>query len=444
MRNAIKLILLLSLLLLNLDSAWALDERPLNLEAMIEEALKNNPELNAARDNIDALSQIPDRMSSLPNPAVSIGLMNMPLDTFDLDQEAMTQKTLGVTQSFPYPGKLALKREMSEQSLIGGRKNLEALKLQVVAEVKRGYYSLFFINKSIEITERNRRLLQEFIRLAETKYSVGSGIQQDVLKAQVELSKLFENLMTLKEKKNTLKARLNYLMDRMPQAPLADPGDAGLTSVDISVDDFQKEAESEHPLLHAVAASIEARRRDHLLAEKEYYPDFNVSLQYSQRDAADNTNRPDFASAMLMMKVPLWFKTKEDKKVMEASARIRESEKKYKAARNLLFFRIEKLKGEIGRTYEQALLFRDGIIPQATASLDSALAAYHVNKVDFMTLLNNQITLFNFEIQYYKALADHEVKLAELEEAVGKPIENWGSSSEVRHRGLSPVTEVKK
>lgn len=430
---------LLPILTISFIASTSFAGEVLELDDVITQALKNNPRLEELQHKIKALSLRPDQAEALPNPMVSLGLMNVPLDTLDLDQEGMTQKTIGVMQTFPYPGKLALKREIAEKDLVSGKESLEVLKLRVVREVKSNYYSLFFTNKSIEITKRNKKLLEEFVRIAETKYSVGRGVQQDVLKAQVELSKLLEKLITLKEKRNTLKARLNYLMDRMPQEPLGDPGEVELTSLSFSVDELQKKTESEQPILKNILASIEKRRSAHLLAKKEYYPDFNVSVQYGQREDGAGMNRADFASAMVRMKVPLWYKTKEDKKVMEMAARIRQTEKNYEAAKSRLFFRIKKIKEEIDRNYEQALLFREGIIPQATASLDSAVAGYQVNKVDFLTLLDNQITLFNYEIEYYRTVAGHETKLAEMEEAVGVPI----SDRQLRSAEPDPESEVR-
>ena len=446
MRIFIYAILLLSALFFRPDYGWTSTDLLLNLDAMIEEALSNNPELNAARNNIHALAQRPDQADTLPNPMVSLGLMNLPLDTFELDQEGMTQKTIGIMQRFPYPGKLALKREMAEHAIVGSREELEVLKLKLVAKVKKSYYSLFFINKTIEITERNKGLLAEFIRIAETKYSVGSGIQQDVIKAQVELSKLLENLIILNTQKETLKAELNYLMNRLPQDPLGDPYEIELTSVTLLVEKLQEQAESNHPALKRILSIIEKNRSDHLLSKKEYYPDFNVTVQYGQRDDGAIMNRPDFVSAMVMMKIPLWHKTKEDKKVVEKASRIKQAEMNYEKARSMLFFRIKKLKENIIMNYDQAMLFRDGIIPQAMASLDSAIAGYQVNKVNFMTLLNNQITLFKYEIEYFRTIVGHEKKLAEMEAMVGLPIAKMGLKSSEPENALpgSTETEVNK
>lgn len=413
------LIIVISMFFLSIQPSWASDETTVSLKELIDETLANSPEIGSAGQNIEALKERPEQAYSLPNPMLSFGIANLPVDTFELNQEAMTQKTIGVMQTFPYPGKRSLMKDVAGKELRIGEENLEVLKLRLIREVKTAYFSLFFTNKAIQITERNKDLLRELVRIAETKYSVGNGLQQDVLKAQVELSKLMERLISLKERRNNLKARLNSLMDRLPQAPLGDTEGLEMTELDISVDDLQKRAESRHPAFKILNARIEKEKSQHLLAEKDYYPDFNVSAQYGQRDDKGDMERPDFVSAMVQMRIPLWHKTKEDRKVAETAARIRQSEKDYEAARNGIFLRIKTLKEEMERSYEQAVLFRDGIIPQASASLDSALAGYQVNKVDFLTLQNNQITLYNYEIDYFRVFTDHEIKLAEMEEVVG-------------------------
>ncbi|MBE9504015.1 MAG: TolC family protein [Proteobacteria bacterium] len=408
------------------------------LENIIDEALKNNPQLHATEDHIAALDQKAGQASSLPNPMLSFGLMNVPVDTFDLDQEAMTQKTIGIMQSFPFPGKRGLKKEIAEMDVLRSEEDREILKLWIAKEMKKSFYSLYFTNKALEITKRNKELLEEFLRIAETKYSVGRGVQQDILKAQVELSKLLERIISLREKRNSLKARLNHFMNRLPQLPLGDPGEIRLSEIDISVDQLQQTLGNEHPLIKKIQARIDMEKKKLKLAEREYYPDINLSLQYGQREDKGTIDRPDFASAMVQVKLPIWHKTREGKKIKEVTARVSEAENELRFVRSSLNFRIVKLKEEMDRDHEQALLFKDGIIPQATASLDSAVAGYQVNKVDFLTLLNNQITLFKYEIEYMRAITDHEITLAEMEEAVGLPIVDWGLWVRIQAQSPNP------
>ena len=389
------------------------------LSDLIDETLRANPELAAARQNVEALSYRPDQASTLPNPMLSMGLMNIPTDSFSFDEEAMTQKTIGVSQSFPWPGKRRLKREIAESEILKVDFALKALELKLVLEVKKTYYQLFMQNKAIEITERNRRLINEFVRIAEAKYSVGKGIQQDVLKAQVELSRMKDRLITLEEERDTLKARLNSLMFRLPQEKLGDPAGIILTEREPDLKRVQQLSEERHPLLKSMEASVESKRRGNLLARKDHKPDIDLSLQYGQRDNGAMGDRPDFISTMVKMSIPLWRSEKEDKKLLETSARVRQSESDYGRTRNRLFYEAARLSEAIKSRRERVRLFKEGIIPQAKASLDSSIAGYQVNKVDFLMLLSSQITLFNYEMEYYRALSEHEIKMAELEEVAG-------------------------
>lgn len=417
-RNRLFTIITIIFVILLVTYDRGITKERMSLEEIIVEVLKENRDLLAGAHNIEALEERPAQANSLPNPAITFGLMNVPTDSFDLKQEAMTQKTFGLMQTFPYPGKLGLKRDIAENDLLKGREELEWLKLRIMKDLKKAYFGLYFINRSIEVTKRNKALLGDFISIAEAKYSVGKGIQQDVLKAYVEFSKMKEKLIVLEEKQSTLKARLNYYMNRLPQEPLNIFDDIKISHLHLDVDELQKIADENHPMLRGMYAFIEKNKNKNLLAKKNYFPDFNVTLQYGQRDDGV-MDRTDFVSAMVKMKVPLWHKNSDDRKVIESAARLKEAERKYESARIGLFFRIKKLKDQMESAYEQTLLFREGIIPQARASLESAIAGYQVNKVDFLNLLNNHLTLFNYEVQYYRSLADHETKMAELEEAVG-------------------------
>ncbi|MDT8316560.1 MAG: TolC family protein [bacterium] len=416
------LVILWAAIGLSMALSMPADAGIIHLADIISEALKSNPELASARQNIEALSHRPDQSAALPNPMLSLGLMNVPTDSFSFDNEAMTQKSIVLSQRFPWSGKRQLKREMAEKDLLKGEFALKSLELKLVLEVKRSYFQLFMANRAIEITEKNRRLLKELVGIAETKYSVGKGIQQDVLKAQVELSRMRDRLITLEEDRNTLKARLNSLMNRLPQEQLGDPEELELTETDPDLERVQNLASERHPLLKAVEADVEGTRKENLLARKEHKPDIDLSMQYGQRDDGPMGERPDFVSAVVKFSVPLWRGEKEDRRVLETAARVKQGEREYDRIRNRLFFEAARLKEGLESRRERALLFKEGIIPQAKASLDSSVAGYQVNKVDFLTLLSSQITLFNYEMEYYKSVSEHEIKLAELEEVAGGDI----------------------
>lgn len=390
------------------------------IDKLIEEAIKNNPELKTFEEKIQVFKERPSQARSLDDPRLRLSIMNLPVDTFRFNQENMTQKQISIMQKLPFPGKLSLKGNMAEKELEIVKEEYADKKNNIIMQVEVTYQNLLFIIKAIEITEENKNLSRKFVKIAETKYSVGKGIQQDVLKAHVELSKMINRLIVLDQKKKTAEARLNTLLNRPTQMPFSDLGQIKQSHFSLPFEDLQRIAEDNHPVLYGLRHLIDRFKFAARLAEKEYYPDFDVGLSYGQRDDSSTIERADFFSAFVTMKIPLWHKTKQSRKVSEEQANIRRVQEQYNSMRNKVFFQIKDLLAEIEKSREEIELFKTGLIPQSRASLESALTGYGVNKVDFLTLVNNEITLFNYELDYYRAITNFENKLAELEAAIGK------------------------
>jgi cobalt-zinc-cadmium efflux system outer membrane protein len=412
---------LLVLLLLPLAPVLAADKvAPAGLEALIDEALRNNPELKAEEQKLDAYSEKPSQEESLDNPRLALGLFNLPVNTFSFEQEPMTQKQVAIMQKIPFPGKLPLKGEIARKDAEVVREQVEEERSKLIMQVKTVYRNLLLINKTISVTRRNRDLLREFVKTAETKYSVGMGIQQDVLKARVELSRMIDMLITQEQKKESLAARLNFLLYRPPDAKAPDIEGQDIetlkpTPFDYSVTELEKMAVESRPILVAARQRVEKSQLAVRLAKKSYFPDFDVFVSYGQRE-----NRPDFVSGSVVVSIPLWHRTKEDRKVAEERANVGQAEEQYNSLKNDIFFRLKNAALEIKRYGEQIDLYKTGLIPQGRAALESAIAEYGVNKVDFVTLINNQITFYNYEIDYYVVLTDYENTIAEVEATVGK------------------------
>ncbi len=390
------------------------------LNALIDEAINNNPEIKSFREKMNVYKERPSQAGSLDNPRLKLSIMNLPTDSFSFEQEAMTQKQISIMQRFPFPGKLKLKGSISESELDIVKEEYKERINNLIKEVKVAYQNLLFINNALEITEKNRDLLREFVRIAETRYAVGTGIQQDVLKAQVELSKMINQLIILEQKRKTAEARLNTLLYRPPQIPFTEIGQIKQTVFKVTFEDLQKIAEENRPVLIGLKHLVERFRLAVKFSEKDYYPDFDVGIAYGQRDNSPTVERADFFTASVTINIPLWYKTKESRKVAEEKANIRRVQEEYNSKKNDIYFQIKDILAEIEKNNEEIELLKTGLIPQSRASLQSAMSGYEVNKVDFLTLVNNQITLFNQEIDYYRAITDHENKLAELEAAMGK------------------------
>ncbi|MEE8207217.1 MAG: TolC family protein [Nitrospinaceae bacterium] len=392
------------------------------LNKFIETARKKNPSLLEASNKINIYKQIPDQRSSWKDPMLTFGLENLPVDTFSFRQEAMTQKQIQLTQEIPFPGKTDLRKEAADKDVSIAKWNLKELELKIIRQVKESFFELCFVNSAIETTEQNKILLKQFVTIAESKYSVGKGIQQDVLKAQVELSKIMDELIELRQLQANETAKLNILMNRLPQEPLEIPHGLTQTGFKFDIEALQDLAEENRPFLQGIQSAINKFTITKELAEKEYYPDFQVGLRYGQREDSPMEDHPDFVSGFIGVNIPIWFATKQRKKVAEENYRILTAKDSYNAARNDVFLKIKLILDKEIKGRKLISLIKTGIIPQARQSLESALAAYGVDKVDFLTLIANQVTLLKWEIKYHRQLTDYEQNLAALEHVVGQPL----------------------
>jgi len=421
MKKVLILSCILSIMFISFSRVQAQEEvKRLELKQLIEDALNNNPELTAHQEGLKVYGERPAQEGALEDPRLTIGVMSLPVDTFDFNQEDMTTKQVELMQRLPFPGKLGLKKEMATKEYLAASQGVEEKKLEIIKKVKTLYFDFYFVNKALEITEKNRGLLSTLTKITETKYSVGEGIQQDVLKAQVELSKVSEESITLKQQKETIKAELNSLLNRLPQSPLPDPPEIEITPASLSLEKLQEIALDKSPRLKRLAQMIEKNKVAYSLAKKEYYPDFDVAVSYGQRNDSRLVDRADMVSASVSIPLPLWYKNKQDKKVEETHCSVNVAQAEHVAAKNEIFYRIKDLTAKEEKQKALLDLYRTGIIPQARQSLDSAIAGYRVNKVDFLTLLDNRMTLYNYEVFYHQTVADYEKNLAELEEVTGE------------------------
>ena len=390
------------------------------LPDLIEEGINNNPDLLASYQNWQAdLAKIP-QAGALPDPQLSFNLLNLPVNTFELNQEPMTGKQIALMQMFPFPGKQGLREDIAKSAAdISRDKNLE-LKNQLIKNIKQTYYDIFFIDQSLETVQKNRGVLQDFIRIAQSKYSVGKGLQQDVLKAQVEFSKLEDKSITLTQKRQATIARLNALLNRPAGTPLGKTIVPEPDSLNLDFAQLQNLAKENRPLLQAWNSMFQQSGKKVSLAKKEYLPDFKLGIAYTQRDKLENgMGGIDYLSGLFSVDIPLYFWRKQNKKVEETRYNQDMVQQSYRNVQNQVYADLDKSLSDVEKNYRLLELYKSGIIPQATQSLNAAIAGYQTNKVDFLTLLNNQLTLFNFELDYYRFLSDYRKGIADLEAATG-------------------------
>jgi outer membrane protein TolC len=402
-----------------LDYGNAEEDTVLSLPSLIDEALLKNTMLLTKENQVKAFEERIPPAGTLPDPMLKLGLANLP-EEFDFNESPMSQKQIALSQKFPFPGKLRLKEEIARDEYNLSKAELDYNQLEIINRVKTAYYSLFFIDKSIKITEKNKTVLENFLEIARTRYSVGKGIQQDVMKAEVELSRMIEKLVMLKRQETTVTAQLNTLLGRESATPLEGSPGVFRTAFTLAPETIRNASLEDHPLMRSVQSLQGKAQSAHSLAQREYYPDFEVTFAYAHREDSFHQDRPDFFSGFVGINLPIWHKTKLSRKVEEARYTILSAENRYEDTRNNLQFRISALLAEIDQNDHLINLYQEGIVPQATHTLNSSLASYQVGTVDFLTLLTNLLTLFRYELEYYRVLTDYEKNLADLELAMGK------------------------
>jgi outer membrane protein, heavy metal efflux system len=385
-------------------------EPQLKLQRLIEEAEQQNPEIQVARQRWEAAKALIPQVQSLPDPIIGFAYRG---------PDIMREGRIAFQQEFPFFGKLGLRGQVAGNVADQVREEYKATGLRVLAQLQESYYTLHFIHKSLEIVGKNIKILDEFEKTAEARYKVGKGIQQDLFRAQVELSRELERLTTLEQEKETLHADINRLVNRPPAAPLGTPEEVKTTPVPYSLDQLNEQALQHSPLLKAQVKGVESGKSALDLAHREYYPDFFVGLGAMQSfRSSDLTD----AFGTLGIKVPLYYGTKQRYGVEEALAVLEGARKNYQRVSQDLLFRVKDNFARAERATKLSRLLEHGVIPQASLALESSMAGYSVGKVDFLTMLDNLLKLQQDELDLHRERVAHEVAFAKLEEAVGIPL----------------------
>ncbi|ALC16622.1 outer membrane protein TolC [Desulfuromonas soudanensis] len=392
----------------------------MTLDALVEAAIEKNPELQAAEMRWQMFERKVTPAQTLDDPRLGFSFSNYPIDSLQADETPMTGKEIQLSQMFPFPGKLGAKGEMAEQQALWYKGAWEDGKLQLAQKVKDAWYRLYYQDKAIAITQQNIDILDDFIRLTETKYEVGTGLQQDVLKAQVERSKLMDRLFTLRQQRFTVLADINTLLSRPSTSP-TNPAEAlDMTPVEPSLEALQELSQQKRPLYVSYQSLIDRFESQRKLARLDYYPDFNVWAGYRLREEVDGdpAKGTDFVSAGVSINLPIW-RQKRSETVAEAELGIRMARRQYDDFRNRVHFTLSDAYAQMEKNRDLVALFKTGIIPQARQTFEASLAAYQVGDVDFLNLLDSLLTLYRYEIDYHRVLADYQRNVAQLEAAAG-------------------------
>jgi outer membrane protein TolC len=317
-------------------------------------------------------------------------------------------------QMLPYPGKLRLRGEIASKEADAASSDLDAVRRRITMGVKTAYFEYWFYDKALQTTLKDKDLLTKLSQIAEARYKVGKGIQQDVLRSQVEISLLLQRLTVLQQQRNTSQARLNTLLARSPEAPLPPAGNIEPSALNYSLDDLYRLGRQNDPGLHREQQTVERNQLAVNLAQKDYYPDLSVGFMYQQRPMM-----PDMYGMTFTINVPVFYKSKQREEVKQATEDRLAAESSRDNQQNELNFELKQQYLAAKASDELLRLFSQGVIPQSSLALESSMSAYQVGTVDFLSVVGNFSTVLNYEIDYYRELANYQSSLARIESMVG-------------------------
>ncbi len=391
-----------------------------SLSPLITAALANNPELKSSEARWQMFASKAKQAAALEDPMFMFKLQNLlarqPFSTGGNDPQ--TAKVIGITQQLPFWGKRAIRQEVAGLEAESYKWTIEERKLELVRMVKETWYQIWAVDKGLEIVDKNLRILADFVTIAESKYSVGQGVQQDIYKAGLEKSKMLDMQITLKQQRKSLEANLNYLLYRPGDTPVGAIADFALPELSRTAEQLNKTALEKRPRIKSLTSLANKGLASHRLAQKEFYPDFNLSFEYMFREAS--MNDPGYNMFSLGVTFNLPFQQERRKAMLtESTSETSMSTEELNSQKNSISFAINDALAKIDRRKRLVELYKGGIIPQAEQSLESAVISYRVNKVDFLSLLDGRLSLFNYERELYESQADYMMQLARLEAEVG-------------------------
>lgn len=394
-----------------------------SLTPLIEEGLANNQSLKSLQYQVNALIEQIPAAGALPDPRLGIGMLNLPTDTFDLDQEPMTQKQIFIAQKIPWAGKRALRSEEAQWSARQKEAMLDARRLDLSKEIAAAWYDLGFIAKSRQINDRMIELLDRIYNAAENRYVSGKGLQQNIFQAQVELSKLYNEQISLKARYRTLEDRINALLNRKRFQPVVYSDTLPAPDMKFSPTDLESMAMRHNPELNIRKHEISQSKTRIHLAEKDFWPDVDIMAAYGQRDEnRAGQDWADFFSTTVSISLPVWQNRKQDRQLAAAAAMRQAAEQSYGNLAESIAHQLDSLATEIESLQDNYFLYRQTLLPQAENWSRSAMDAYEVGEVEFDTMINARMRLLMFELQAEKYLFDTYKKRAELEALIGRKL----------------------
>lgn len=397
----------------------------LRLEDVVRLALERSPELKASESAIHAAEHRITPAKTLPDPVVSAGWAGKLTPLVTMPGDASSYRGVTVSEQLPYPGKLRLQGELATRDVALAHADCAAIQRKIATDATIAYAEYFYLDKALDATRQNKELLEKLAAIAEAKYRVGNAMQQDVLRAQLEISMLLEKQAMLEEQRAEAEATLNQLMQQPPETELPRPEELQALPLRYSLDALYAMASSRDSDVLRQQAVIERGKASLALSVRQSRPDIGVSYMFEQR-----TNQPDMNGVTVSVSLPVFWKQRQQEAVAEAAATLHSAEHMQQGQQS-------SVRAEVRRQYLSAetaqrllTLYAQGIVPQSSLALESAMSEYQVGKVDFFSLISSFTSVLNYETDSYRKLADYNIAVARIESMTGESVTSAPTAEE--------------
>ncbi len=398
---------------------------PTHLRDIYALARERNPGLSAADALIRASAAREASASLPPDPMLQLGVMNFTVPGLSATMPTSMAPSIQVMQMVPFPGKLALSGRIAEQTTAITRAKAGEEWWAVRSQAAMGFYELYRVDQQLAVMRGTLRLLQDFQKVAQAMYAAGEGHQADVLRAGVEVARMQADIAQMEAMRRVAAAKLNAVLNRPAETPIATPVLDPLPDAVPATDTLVAWAEATRPMLEAGRTGVERAGSELALARRDLWPDFTIGLQYGQRSGDMGTER--MGSAMIGFSLPIFAGKRQLRMRQEAAAMQSMAAADLAAIRADVNARIGELQAELERARTLIRLYRTEVLPQASATVESSFSAYRVGHVDFMTLVDAQMTHNQYERDYYGLLGDYGTAVAELEMTIGRELPAAGN-----------------
>ncbi|MDE3186245.1 MAG: TolC family protein [Acidobacteriota bacterium] len=401
----------------------------LTLDDVERIALAVNPEIEVAARRVAIAEAHVPTAGALDDPSVMYRGWGVPLKQ-PWDYNA-AQNMFSISQTLPGAGKRALRTSVAQSDVAEAKAELEQARLDITVRARKAFDDLLLAEDELRIHDQHVGLARQAIEAARIKYAVGKVPQQDILKAQVTLTRLAEHMIRFDQDAELARARLNTLLKRDPASPLSVVGKHDVLAALPTAQNLDELALRSRPDLLAAGQAAERSHKEQSLAKKVYVPDFTISAGYMlmQPSASMRNNYMVEGS----MNLPWLNRHRHDAEIAESTARATEQDAELAAMRNAAFGQIQEALVEAQAAQRLARMYRNDLRPQAEATLQASVIAYENDKTDFLDLLDSQMTVVDIDLAWFQAIADFNKRMADLELATGAPLD----------QSSAPAAEVK-